>query len=214
MVTKAGGIAKVLALSYGERGESGELWKEPGQTEEKVKTIRKAEGEQAAAILGASFEGMDLGDYPLELDRSAIERLSGEIREFAPTIILTHTKEDPFNPDHGVAYSATEKARQLAAGAGVASAFQTIRPPSLLLFEPHQPELCGFYPNTFLDITSVFEKKQAAMEVMRAQGYLQDYYGQRATQRANHARRINGDKEIKFAEAFQQVTPVVLKEFR
>jgi len=117
-------------------------------------------------------------------------------------------------PDHGVAYAATEKARQLAAGAGVASAFQTIRPPSLLLFEPHQPELCGFYPNTFLDITSVFEKKQAAMEVMRAQGYLREYYAQRATQRANHARRISGDKEIKFAEAFQQISPVVLKEFR
>jgi 4-oxalomesaconate hydratase len=126
---------------------------------------------------------------------------------------LTHTKEDPFNPDHGVANAATEKARQLAAGAGVASAFQTIRPPSLLLFEPHQPELCGFYPNTFLDITPVFEKKQAAMEVMRAQGYLRDYYGQRAAQRANHARRISGDKEIKFAEAFQQITPVVLKHF-
>jgi 4-oxalomesaconate tautomerase len=31
------------------------FWKEPGQTEEKVKAIRKAEGEQAAAILGASF---------------------------------------------------------------------------------------------------------------------------------------------------------------
>ena len=213
-VTKAGGIAKVVALSYGERGESGELWKEPGQTEDKVKAIRRAEGEQAAGVLGASFEGMDLGDYPLELDRSAIEQLSSEIRDFAPTIVLTHTKEDPFNPDHGVAYTATEKARQLAAGAGVASAFQTIRPPSLLLFEPHQPELCGFYPNTFLDITPVFEKKQAAMEVMRAQGYLREYYAQRATQRANHARRISGDKEIKFAEAFQQISPVVLKEFR
>jgi 4-oxalomesaconate hydratase len=214
MVTKAGGAAKVVALSYGERGESGELWKEPGQTEEKVKAIRRSEGEQAAAILGATFQGMDLGDYPLELDRAAIERLVAEIREFGPTTILTHTKEDPFNPDHGAAYAATEKARQLAAGAGVASAFQTIRPPSLLLFEPHQPELCGFYPNTFLDITSVFEKKQSAMEVMRAQSYLRDYYAQRAAQRANHARRISGDKEIKFAEAFQQITPVVLKEFR
>jgi 4-oxalomesaconate hydratase len=59
----------------------------------------------------------------------------------------------------------------------------------------------------------VFERKQAAMEVMRAQGYLRDYYGQRAAQRANHARRISGDKEIKFAEAFQQITPVVLKHF-
>jgi 4-oxalomesaconate hydratase len=214
MVTKAGGAAKVVALSYGERGESGELWKEPGQTEEKVKAIRRSEGEQAATILGATFQGMDLGDYPLELDRAAIERLIAEIRDFGPTTILTHTKEDPFNPDHGAAYAATEKARQLAAGAGVASAFQTIRPPSLLLFEPHQPELCGFYPTTFLDITSVFEKKQSAMEVMRAQSYLRDYYAQRAAQRANHARRISGDKEIKFAEAFQQITPVVLKEFR
>jgi hypothetical protein len=35
---------------------------------------------------------------------------------------------------------------------------------------------CGFYPNTFLDITAVNEKKQAATEVMRAQGYLRDYY--------------------------------------
>jgi len=213
VTTAGGGEASVIALSYGERGESGELWKEEGQTIENVKKIRHGEAERAAAALGASFDCLDLGDYPLELDRAAIDRLSGEIREFAPTIILTHTKEDPFNPDHGVAYAATEKARQLAAGAGVASAFQTIRPPSLLLFEPHQPELCGFYPNTFLDITPVFERKQAAMEVMRAQGYLREYYGQRAAQRANHARRISGDKEIKFAEAFQQITPVVLKHF-
>jgi 4-oxalomesaconate hydratase len=31
-----GGVAHVVSLSYGERGESGELWKEPGQTEERV----------------------------------------------------------------------------------------------------------------------------------------------------------------------------------
>jgi 4-oxalomesaconate hydratase len=213
-VTQSGGSAKVIALSYGERGESGELWKEAGQTEEKVKAIRRAEGQKAAAILGASFEGMDLGDYPLELDRSAMERLTAAIREYEPTVILTHAKEDPFNPDHGVAYTVTEKARQLASGAGVASAFKTIKPPALLLFEPHQPELCGFYPNTFLDITPVFEKKRAAMEVMGAQGYLREYYAQRAAHRANHARRISGSTEIKFAEAFQQITPVVLNEFR
>ncbi len=208
-VAQGGGTAKVIALSYGERGESGELWKEPGQTEEKVKGIRRAEAEEAAAILGANFEGMDLGDYPLELDRAAMERLTAAIREFAHTVILTHAKEDPFNPDHGVAYTVTEKARQLASGAGVASAFKVIKPPAFLLFEPHQPELCGFYPNTFLDITPVYDKKRAAMEVMGAQGYLREYYGQRASQRANHARRICGDKHIKFAEAFQRVSPVV-----
>ena len=205
------GYEGVAQFERGCRFEGCELWKEAGQTEEKVKAIRRTEGEEAATILGAGFEGMDLGDYPLELDRAAMERLTTAIREFAPTVILTHTKEDPFNPDHGVAYLATEKARQLSSGAGVASAFKTISPPALLLFEPHQPELCGFYPNTFLNITPVFEKKRAAMEVMGAQGYLREYYSQRASQRANHARRICGDKEIKFAEAFQRITPTVLK---
>ena len=40
-----GGTAHVVSLSYGERGESGELWKEAGQTEERVKEIRHAEAE-------------------------------------------------------------------------------------------------------------------------------------------------------------------------
>ena len=46
--TSAGGEAIVVALSYGERGESGALWKEPGQTEENVKRIRHGEAEKAA----------------------------------------------------------------------------------------------------------------------------------------------------------------------
>jgi hypothetical protein len=44
---------------------------------------------------------------------------------------------------------------------------------------------------------------------------LHEYYSQRASQRANHSRRICGDKEIKFkfTEAFQRITPTVLKGF-
>ena len=64
--TSAGGEAIVVALSYGERGESGALWKEPGQTEENVKRIRHGEAEKAANAVGASFQGFDFGDYPLE----------------------------------------------------------------------------------------------------------------------------------------------------
>ena len=63
--TAAGGTAKVIALSYGERGESGELWKQEGQTIERVKQIRHGEAERAASALGAEFECLDLGHYPL-----------------------------------------------------------------------------------------------------------------------------------------------------
>lgn len=210
VTTAAGGTAHVLALSYGERGESGELWQEPGQTVERVKEIRHGEAERAAAALGAEFECLDLGDYPLEVDRVALVALADRIREFAPDVLVTHTDRDPFNPDHAVAFFAVERARALAAGAGVASAFETIQPPELLLFEPHQPELCNFVPTMFVDITPVIEQKQAAMAEMKAQTYLHTYYAQRAEQRGNHARRSSGNSAIRYAEAFQRVTPQVV----
>jgi 4-oxalomesaconate hydratase len=205
-----GGVAHVVALSYGERGESGELWKEPGQTEERVKEIRHAEAEVAAGVLGAELRSLDLGDYPLVMDAAAVESLTDLIRELEPQLILTHAARDPFNPDHGVAHEATVQARVFASGAGVASAFKTIAPPELLSFEPHQPELCGFVPTMFLDITPVWSKKLAAMEAMGAQAYLRQYYAERAEHRANHARRISGRGEIRYAEAFQRELPVVV----
>jgi LmbE family N-acetylglucosaminyl deacetylase len=82
VTTAEGGAARVLALSYGERGESGELWTEPGQTVERVKEIRHGEAERAAAALGAEFACLDLGDYPLEVGRDALERIAERIREF------------------------------------------------------------------------------------------------------------------------------------
>jgi 4-oxalomesaconate hydratase len=207
VTAERGGAAAVLALSYGERGESGELWKEEGQTLERVKALRAAEAERAASALGAEFACLDLGDYPLEIDGAALALISERIREFAPDVLITHTDTDPFNPDHPVASAAVMRARGLAAGAGVASAFATIRPPALYLFEPHQPELCNFTPTTFVDITPVIERKLAAMAEMKAQRYLQRYYAERADHRANHARRSSGDDAIRQAEAFQRVTP-------
>ena len=210
VTTTNGGEARVIALSYGERGESGELWKEEGQTIENVKKVRHGEAERAASARGASFECLDMGDYPLNIDPDRLNLISEKIREFGPDVLITHTDTDPFNPDHPVAYAAVNRARGLAAGAGVSSAFKTIRPPVFYLFEPHQPELCNFTPNTFVDVTHVIEAKRTAMHEMKAQKYLQTYYDQRADQRGNHARRSSGNQDIRQAEAFQRVTPNVV----
>ena len=48
MAVEQGGVAEVIALSYGERGESGELWKIRDQTEEQVKRIRHDEAARAS----------------------------------------------------------------------------------------------------------------------------------------------------------------------
>ena len=209
--TAAGGEAKVISLSYGERGESGELWKEPGQTVENVKKHRHAEATEAATAVGASFDSLDLGDYPLNVTDEAIDELAELMRDFKPHVTLTHATKDPFNPDHPVAYEAVARARLLTAGAVVEAGFRTAPPSEFLLFEPHQPELCGFVPSVFVDITSVFEKKKQAMSAMKAQSYLQQYYAERAEHRGNHARKVTGNKEIRQAEAFMRVVPNVVE---
>src|ERR1700712_4617529 len=91
----AGGVAEVVALSYGERGESGELWKQEGQTIDAVKKIRHAEAEAAAAHLGASFRCLDLGDYPLQIDGDGLLAIADVVRAFAPEVLITHTDTDP-----------------------------------------------------------------------------------------------------------------------
>jgi 4-oxalomesaconate hydratase len=173
--------------------------------------VRHAEAEQAAAALGAEFRALDFGDYPLDVGPERLARVTDEIREYAPDVLITHTDTDPFNPDHPVAHAAVQRARSLAAGAGVASAFPSIKPPDLFLFEPHQPELCNFTPTTFVDITPVYDAKREAMGAMAAQQYLQAYYAQRAEQRGNHARRASGNGDVRYAEAFQRVIPQVVE---
>ncbi len=206
--TAAGWRATVVALSYGERGESGDLWKEPGQTVEHVKRIRHEECARAASEIGAELVPFDLGDYPLEVPASAVDRLVEVMREVRPDVLVTHTAVDPFNPDHPVAFAAADRARKLAMGAaGVASAFATIPPPRLYVFEPHHPEQCGFRPDVFVDWTPVAARKEAAMAAMAAQSYLRDHYRQRAEQRAYQARYFGAGPEVRYVEAFQLLTP-------
>jgi 4-oxalomesaconate hydratase len=200
----------VVCLSYGERGESGELWKEdPKRSVESVKIIRHDQAQRAADILETPIQFLNWGDYPMLISDERVEQLTHIIGDFEPTVILTHSEKDPFNPDHPLAFQATQRARLLSSGAGVPSAFKNIDPPAWFSFEPHQPELSDFKPDTFIDISSVFEKKRAAMDCMGAQKYLKDYYTELASRRANHARRISGQKHIQFAEAMQSQVPRV-----
>jgi 4-oxalomesaconate hydratase len=98
----------------------------------------------------------------------------------------------------------------LASGAVVSSGFRTVPPAEFLVFEPHQPDLCGFVPSVFVDITPVMEAKREAMQAMAAQKYLQSYYTERAGHRGNHARKVTGNNGIRQAEAFQRIVPNVV----
>jgi len=87
--------------------------------------------------------------------------------------------------------------------------------PAVLAFEPHQTEQCEWIPNTFLDITPVWELKRKAIECMAGQEHLWEYYTRVALQRGVQAKRnvgITSTRDIKYAEGFMRMSPTVCEE--
>jgi 4-oxalomesaconate hydratase len=203
---------RILCLSYGERGESERLWKMPGMTVERVKQSRQAESEKAAALLGAEILFFDSGDYPLQVTEGLTRDMVAEYRALQPEFVLTHSYNDPYNRDHDEASAVTLRARIYAQAAGYPLEGKKLGAPPVFLFEPHQPEQCGFKPEVLLDITPVFDRKRKAMESMEAQEHLWEYYTDLAKRRGVQAVRNSGKSGIKYAEAYQRVYPQVTGE--
>ena len=207
---RQGGRAHVLCLTFGEKGESQGLWKEPGMTLERVKEERRAEAAEAAGILGAEITFLDKGDYPLRPTDDLYDEVVATIRAVRPSVILTHPAYDPYNLDHTLAHEVVLRARMIAQAAGHDPATRPIGAPQVLQFEPHQPEQCGFKPDLLLDVSDVFPLKRKAMEAMEgAQGHLVAYYDELGLRRGVQARRNGGAASITHAEAFQRVFPTV-----
>lgn len=201
----------VVCLSFGERGESAKLWREPGMTLEKVKANRKEEATRAAQILGAEITFLDVGDYPMRIPDNILFELAGLFRKLRPEFILTHSLNDPYNFDHPLVAHVTQEARIVAQAHGHAPGTPVIGAPPVFLFEPHQPEQCEFKPQVLLDITPVWPKKYEAFKAMNAQEHLWHYYERVALQRGVQAAR-NSNRNIKYAEAYQRVFPQVTED--
>ncbi|WP_193173852.1 PIG-L deacetylase family protein [Nisaea nitritireducens] len=207
----------VVCLSYGERGESAKLWKESGMTLEKVKAARRTEAENAATALGVhDIQFMDLGDYPLILERDDKYKLVDIIRKVQPSFMMSHSQYDQYNTDHMYTTGIALEARMIAQAWGHNPGEKVLGAPQLYLFEPHQTEQMGWKPDTFLDITDVWDKKRAAIECMEGQEHLWDYYTNVAENRGNHFRRNSGGQSggrpARYAEGFQSVFPRTVDE--
>lgn len=215
---REGAHVHVVVLSFGIRGESNDLWKQEGATQESVRQVRLKETRAAADILGIQdIEFWDLPDYPMEpaLDEQVRERLVRKMREVQPDIILTHDKngEDILNPDHNAVSRFVFACSIQSNSNGVRiEGTKTTKQMSLFGFEPHQTELSKFMPGSLIDITDVYEQKVAAMKCFQAQGHLIEYYTQRAFLRGNHIRRISGNQAYRYAECFSNFFPTAGEE--
>ncbi|QFG24445.1 PIG-L deacetylase family protein [Actinomadura sp. WMMB 499] len=191
LAAERGDRARVVCLSYGERGESARAWRE-GKKLDEIKKIRRGEAEAAAAELGAEIEFLDAGDYPLIESHELVDRLVRVYREVEPSVVLTHPLADPYNGDHPAAARMALQARVLAQAIGYDAPGEPLGAPPVFFFEPHQPEQCDFKPNVLLDITPVFERKKRAMECLPAQQHMWEYYTALAKRRGVQLKRNAG----------------------
>jgi 4-oxalomesaconate hydratase len=201
---------QVICASLGVKGEAGSLWKSPGATLESVSEARRQEVANAASILNVEMKLLTMGDYPLLPTAPDTLQVSRFMREFRPSIVLTHPPKDPANADHANVSEMVMQARTFASAPGYGG--DVITPPNVYFFEPHQPELCEFKADLFLDITEYWSLKLQAFRAIESQRNVWDYYERVAMQRGAQAGRRSA-KPILQAEAYQRAFPSVVHSF-
>lgn len=211
---KGGAEVFVVCLTYGDRGESGEVWKTEGMTTANVKKIRHEQSVAAAERLGvANFEIWDFNDCPLMFSEEILQRLNEKIREVRPTIIISHDPNDDTNVDHGMASQIVFQAALMSRQKGIDSnGLAPAKNTQIYGFEPSQTERSGYIPEVYVDITDVWDDKVEAMACITAQPKTPDVHVRIATHRGWQAARLPGGKGIKFAETFSVRFPFIMKD--
>lgn len=139
-----GHAVTIVYLTRGERGIDGKSLDEAAR-------IRTAESETACRIIGAKPVFFGQIDGATEFTRAHVEAMSRLLADEHPDILFTHWPVDT-HMDHQVASMLTIRA-WMRRGAG-----------SLYFFEVDTGDQTeGFFPNTYVDVSAVMEKKKSAL---------------------------------------------------
>ena len=210
---KSGSEVTSICLTFGERQESARLWREKSPlTLDEVKEIRRNEALECGRLIGSQVVFYSWDDCPLLFDRPRYDQLATDIRRFRPDILITHWYQDRTNWDHRVTAEFAMRCAQLAGAAGgiLESGLVPWSPRHVFYCEPWFPfpEFCEFSPDTYVDITDVYEQKLAGLRASWSHGQLETAYGQCSEFRGYQMTRLLG-RPVKYAEGFIRHWPAV-----
>lgn len=139
-----GHAVTVVYLTRGERGI-------PGKSLDEAARIRTAESEAASKIIGAKAVFFGQIDGATEVTRAHVNAMTQLLAAQKPDVIFVHWPVDT-HMDHQVASVLTIRA------------WMSLKECSLYFFEVNSgSQTEGFLPNTYVDISSVVERKKAAL---------------------------------------------------
>jgi LmbE family N-acetylglucosaminyl deacetylase len=140
----SGHAVTIVYLTRGERGISGKSLDEAAK-------IRTAESEAACKIIGANAVFFGQIDGATEVTRVHVNAMSQLLTAQKPDVIFAHWPVDT-HMDHQVASVLAIRA------------WMGLKDCSLYFFEVNSgSQTEGFLPNTYVDVSSVVEKKKAAL---------------------------------------------------
>jgi 4-oxalomesaconate hydratase len=105
-----------------------------------------------------ALECFDLGDYPLQMTPDNKDQLVALIRKVQPAFMVSHSQFDPYTTENMYMTQVALECRMIAQAWGHNPGEKMLGAPQLYLFEPDQTEQMGWKPDTFLDITPVWDK--------------------------------------------------------
>lgn len=97
-----GHVVKMVSVTDGSAGHQ-------EKSAEELAQIRRGEAADSAAVIGATYDVWDFPDAFLEPTLEVRHRIVGEIRCFAPDLVLTHRPND-YHPDHRAVGQAVQDA--------------------------------------------------------------------------------------------------------
>ncbi len=146
---RAGWRAVLVHATLGEKGH-------PKLSAEEYAAIKEKEARRAAEILGAECLMLPYRDGELPVSEDAQWDIADAIRQYRPTVILTHWKGS-FHRDHANTHT-NVLASLFFAGL---RAFQRQHPahhPSAVYFAENWEDMEGFRPELYLDVSDVFDR--------------------------------------------------------
>jgi LmbE family N-acetylglucosaminyl deacetylase len=135
----------VVYLTRGERGIRDKALEEAAK-------IRSEECERACKIMGAKPVFFGQIDGATEMTRAHVDAMSRLLSDLHPEVLFTHWPIDT-HMDH-----------QVASLLAIRACMALPQPPHLYFFEVNTgSQSQGFFPDTYVDVTPVLEKKQSAL---------------------------------------------------
>ncbi len=132
-----------------------------------IAAIRRTEAQASADLIGAELVWLAVPDGELRLDEATRHLFIEAIRAAVPDVILTHAPND-YHPDHNATSRLTMDAAQVSRTSNYPSVLAPVRKPVPVAFMDTERGI-EFVPEDYVDISSVWEIKQAMLLAHRSQ---------------------------------------------